>query len=268
MVLFMIQFDIGLTYAALGGGLAVIDLHCHILPGLDDGAESLEIAMDMALLAWQNGTDVIAATAHCCRPDQEGVLSLRRYAEKLQLLHDALRSMNCPLRLVTGMEVFATPELPELLRRKQLISLANTRYMLLEFYFDEDPAFMEYSFHSLMEQGYTPVVAHPERYDAVQRDPELVADWFDLGYIIQLNKGTILGRLGGGAQRTAWWLLRRGLAHVVASDAHTAVRRNPNLASVRDSIGQEISWTYAELLLEENPRRILNGEDMVPLEDF
>lgn len=248
--------------------MALIDLHCHILPGLDDGAGSLETAVDMALMAWRDGTDVIAATAHCCRPDQQGVLSKRLYAGKLQQLHGALQEVGCPLRLVTGMEIFATPELPELLSRKQVISLASTRYMLLEFYFDERPEFMEESLRALTDRGYTPVVAHPERYDAVQRRPELVAEWFRRGYIIQLNKGTILGRLGAGARRTAWWLLRRGLAHVVASDAHSADRRNPSLAHVRDTLGRELSWEYAELLLEENPRRILEDGEITPPEEF
>lgn len=246
----------------------MIDLHCHILPGLDDGAWDLDTAVDMALLAWTGGTDVIAATSHCCRPDQDGVLSLVRYQEKLQLLRGALQDRACPVRLTTGMEIFATPELPELLHRKQVIPLADTRYMLLEFYFDEDIAFMESSFQTLTEAGFTPVVAHPERYEAIQRSPEQVIDWFRRGYVIQLNKGTILGRLGSGAQRTAWWLLRRGLAHVVASDAHSADERNPSLAHVRDSLSQELSWEYAELLLERNPRRILNDRELVPPGEF
>ena len=109
------------------------------------------------------------------------------------------------------------------------------------------------------ERGFVPVIAHPERYHAVQRTPALAREWFSRGYIMQLNKGTILGRMGQDAKQTAWWLLERGLAHVVASDAHSVGHRNPDLSQVRD-----MSWQYAEVLLEENPWRIFQNEKIVP----
>ena len=92
----------------------------------------------------------------------------------------------------------------------------------------------------------------------------MAAGWFRQGYVLQLNKGTILGRMGAASKQTAWWLLERGLAHVVASDAHSVEHRNPDLSQVRDMIGQDLSWRYAEILLEENPWRVFRNEAIVP----
>ena len=246
----------------------MIDIHCHILPGVDDGSDSLETSVEMAKLAWEQGTDLIVATPHCCRPDQDGLITPALFAQRLGMLRRALREAECPLKLAAGMEVFSTPALPDLLDRHLLLTLGGTRYFLLEFAFDERHSFMEACLQTVVDHGLHPVVAHPERYHAVQRDPAIAAAWFRRGFLLQVNKGSILGRLGAGAEETGWWLLKRGLAHAVASDAHRVTYRSPSLSHVRDVLGEALSWEYTKLLLETNPRRILKNQTIVSVEDF
>ena len=193
----------------------MIDLHCHILPGVDDGSESLDTSLAMAADAWESGTDCICATPHCCRPTGWGGYWAPEILERLKDMETSVARAGLALKLLPGMEVFTTPELPQLLREGRLLTLNGSRYLLLEFFFDDEPGAMNEAVALVWEQGLTPVIAHPERYEAVQRTPELALSWFRDGCILQLNKGSILGGLGRHARQTAWWLLRRGLAHVV-----------------------------------------------------
>ena len=159
--------------------------------------------------------------------------------------------------------MFCTPELPELLDRRQLQTLGGGRYLLEEYYFDESAEFKEQCFHQLRTRGLTPVAAHPERYDAVQRDPDIIRRWFEGGVGIQLNKGSILGRLGRRAQDTALWLLERGLAHAAASDAHSPDVRTTHMALLRRTLAEDFSPASPRQQLEENPRRNLKDPPQV-----
>ena len=159
--------------------------------------------------------------------------------------------------------MFCTPELDRLLDRQRLQTLGGGRYLLAEFYFDESAEFMEQCFRAIRRRGLVPVAAHPERYDAVQRDPYIIRRWFEGGVVIQLNKGSILGRLGRRAQDTALWLLDRGLAHAAASDAHSPDVRTPRMDLLKDLLRREYAPACSWLLLEENPRRILESRPLV-----
>ena len=193
-------------------------------------------------------------------PKNYGSAALRTGFSRLR---QALEQEGIPLRIHPGAEVFCTPELPELLDRRQLQTLGGGRYLLVEFYFDESAEFMEQCFHQIRTRGLTPVAAHPERYDAVQRDPYIIRRWFEGGVVIQLNKGSILGRLGRRAQDTALWLLERGLAHAAASDAHSPTVRTTHMELLRRTLAEDFSPACPRLLLEENPRRILEDRPLV-----
>ena len=242
----------------------MVDLHCHILPGVDDGAYSMADALDMARIAAASGVRAIAATPHCNvpgspMPNYTGETLLARFAE----LRGAIDAAGIPLELHTGAEVFCTPQVGDLLRDQVLLPLAGSRYLLTEFFFDESPEFMDHCFHRISRQGYIPVVAHPERYDAVQRNPQLVQRWFHEGRIIQLNKGTILGNLGSRSQIAAQWILRHGLAHIVASDAHGTTHRTPHMGQIRRHLEERCGPGYTRLLLSTNPGRILRDQETV-----
>ena len=213
----------------------------------------------MAALAVRGGTDTIVATPHCGLPGGRGNFWGPDMKERFRALVQALEEAKLPLNLLPGMEFFGGSDLKELWQQGNLLPLAGSRYLLTEFYFDESLSYMEEVFSQAVSCGLTPVAAHPERYRAVQRQPERIEAWFHQGYIIQLNKGSILGDLGPRAEQTAWELLSHGLAHAVASDAHSHLRRTPDMSRVRLLLEGELGPDYTALLLEENPRRIVRN---------
>ncbi len=242
----------------------MVDIHCHILPGVDDGSPSMEGSLEMARMAADTGVTDIIATPHCNLPgDGPGNYRSPELDAALTRLRQALTREGIPLAVHPGAEVFCTPELDRLLDRQRLQTLGGGRYLLAEFYFDESAEFMEQCFRAIRRRGLVPVAAHPERYDAVQRDPYIIRRWFEGGVVIQMNKGSILGRLGRRAQDTALWLLDRGLAHAAASDAHSPDVRTPRMDLLKDLLRREYAPACSWLLLEENPRRILESRPLV-----
>lgn len=233
------------------------DLHCHILPGVDDGADSLGEALEMARSAAVSGVTHLAVTPHCNLPesDEKNYLG-RRLNEVYRTFAQALREEAIPLRLQPGAEIFGTRETPELLRRGLLPKLGRTNYMLMEFWFDESAERMESIMEGMLRQGVRIIVAHPERYEAVQKDEDLAERWFRAGLVLQLNKGSILGSLGRRAQTCADRLLSYGLAHLAASDAHGPEVRTPDLGRLARFLEREYGPECPRILLEENPARI------------
>ncbi len=238
----------------------MVDIHCHILPNCDDGANSMETALLMAQMAVDSGVDTIIATPHCNLPNvreknfRDAPLALR-FVELMRQVRDA----GIPLEILPGAEVMCMSDTIELLRKRQLVTLGRTDYLLVEFFFDERVDYMEDMLSAIRAEGLIPVVAHPERYEALQQTPTVIQRWFESGYIIQLNKGSILGRLGRGAEKTAAWILSRGLAHAVASDAHDTVVRTPGMDALRQYLEHSCGGDYAQLLLELNPMRIVRN---------
>ena len=245
----------------------MIDIHCHILPCVDDGSPDWDASLDMAGMAAESGITDIIATPHCNLPkaDMPNLISselLRRF----DALQRHIDHAGIPLRIHTGAEVFCTPEVPELLRQGQLLTLAQSRYLLVEFFFDESADYMDHMLHEIIALGYIPVIAHPERYEAVQQMPVLVERWFREGIVIQLNKGSILGRLGHRSQRTAHHILHHGLAHVVASDAHSPIVRTPCMTELQEYLEDNCGITYADILLHRNPNCILHNMPLLQVD--
>lgn len=238
----------------------MIDLHSHILPGMDDGARDLETALHMAALAVRGGVSDMAVTPHCAG---DRVAQIR---ERLPRLRAAVEEAGIPLRLYSGMEIFGGPDTAALLRAGRLLTINGSRYPLIEFAFDSDGDEETQILHSVLQAGYVPLVAHPERYRCIQEDPEQVNLWARMGCRFQINRGSLLGRFGTAAMETAWALTHRGFATVVASDAHSAVRRTPWMRDAWEALEQRISPDAAAWLLQENPRRILNDERLPGLE--
>lgn len=232
----------------------MIDLHSHILPGLDDGARDMETALHMAALAVRSGVGAMVVTPHC---DSDRVAQIRQGLEQLRAAVDAV---GIPLRLYAGMEIFGGPDTAALLRAGRLLTINDSRYPLIEFAFDTDGDEETAVLHSVIQAGYIPLVAHPERYRCIQEDPEQVNLWAQMGCRFQINRGSLLGRFGQEAMEVAWALAGRGFATVVASDAHSATRRTPWMRDAWELLEQRISPTAAAWLLEENPRRIMNNE--------
>ncbi len=242
----------------------MVDIHCHILPEVDDGAESLGEALEMARMAVRSGVTDLVATSHF-QGDEENMEALGHMYRQFQRLEAAVRREQIPLKLHLGAEVLCLPGTVELARDRQLPTIGDTDYVLCEFYFDVPYEFMDEILAQIAGAGYRPIVAHPERYRVIQQEPRLARRWFRRGYVIQMNKGSILGAFGGRVQDAAHWLLEMGFVHMIASDAHSARRRTTDLSRLRRWLLEHYPAGYEHLLLEENPARLLRGEDMAPV---
>ena len=160
----------------------MIDLHTHVLPGIDDGSQSMDMSLEMLSLATESGVDTLVTTPHCNIPGEYENYVDDELAQLWDILNEEKERLEIPIRLCKGMEIYATPELPELLQEKRLWTLNDTSYFLVEFAFDEDPDFCWFILRACVELGYQPIIAHPERYFFVQGDPELAFEWCTAAY--------------------------------------------------------------------------------------
>lgn len=235
----------------------MIDLHAHILPALDDGAETLEDSRAIARAAATEGVEAIAATPHV-RHDypttveqmEAGVDELRADFERADIPVRVLHGGEIALEQLVGLE-------PETRAR---FTLGQTGvYLLLEFPYSGWPLGLDQEIFSLRAAGLTPVLAHPERNREVQAAPERLAELVRLGAAVQLTAASLDGRLGKSSRNSCFRLLELGLVDVLASDAHTPAIREAGLAAAVDALRDE---GLARHLTEDAPRAIVAGEEL------
>ena len=240
----------------------MVDIHCHILPEFDDGAASPDEAVAMAHMACETGVTAIVATPHF--PGKSSSLQrIPLLLERYEWLSRAVRAQRLPLVIHPGAEILCLPETPALAEKRALPTIGNTSYLLTEFFFDESFSKMDGYLRALADCGYIPVVAHPERYNAIQADPALLKHWHERGYVLQLNKGSILGAFGPDPQAAAMAALETRLAGLIASDAHSATRRTPNMNGLYQWLEENCDREYAHLLTERNPARLIAGRQIL-----
>ena len=242
----------------------MIDIHTHILPGFDDGASDIFDSIEMAALARDSGTTVIVATPHCNIPGLYTNYFGKEYSHVFRETKEILKREVPEITLLAGMEVFATEQVPRLLTEGKIFPINRSRYILIEFEFSADPYFADEILRRVKEVRAIPVVAHAERYEFVQDNPEIGYYWKKCGYEIQINKGSFMGRFGRHAKRTAFELLDRNLVTAVASDAHSPMQRTTCMADAYDYLRGEYPAEYLDILFERNPRDICNGR--IPLQ--
>ncbi len=244
----------------------MIDIHSHILPGVDDGSDSMETTLEMLYIAEQSGVTDIVATPHCNLPGLYGNYAGERLESLLGRVREEARLCEINIRIHHGMEVYQSGNFAKLSREGKIWTIAGTKYLLTEFAFDADPDECTRRLEKCKVLGYRPVVAHPERYYFVQDCPRTAFNWCTSGFALQINKGSFLGQFGEAAEITAFELTSHGLAACTASDAHGTERRNTDMRSLQRLLIREFGKEYADLLLEVNPQRILEGRSLLGYE--
>lgn len=241
-----------------------VDLHNHVVPGVDDGAPDVPAALSALSALEAEGVRRVVTTPHvsaslALRP---GVLE-RRLAELdagWQRLLEALPDGGA-VRMDRGVELRLDIPDPDLTDPR--LRLAGGPAVLLEFAAFRIPPRSPATLGAIREAGYLPILAHPERYEGVDRGLRVVAEWLQAGVALQVNTGSLLGRYGRRAQLVARSLLERGWVHCLASDYHA--RGAPQLATVRSAIESWHATHAARRLFEENPSRLLRGEPCLPV---
>ena len=234
------------------------DIHTHILPGVDDGASAPEEALKMLRDCARRDTDTVLLTPHFSWQERESK-SISFLRQRTEALRQAAAAAGIGVDLVTGAEVFVTPELEDLLQEGSVPTINGTKAVLAEFDFDIDGGEMCEALDMLRSYGLTPVIAHAERYRAVQQHPALALTWNRSGCGVQVNADSLFGGFGRTAQRTAHCLLEYNLVQFVASDCHDTDDRMPGLREAYRYLADSTSEGYAQILMQINPKELLQN---------
>lgn len=230
-----------------------IDLHCHILPGVDDGAPCLDDAVQMLRQAAASGVEHLVATPHhnyfghdCAQP----------VAEAFRQLLDCVDDEQLSLELSIGRELLAGPDLLEQLEHG--LTYGESPWFLVEFLPRESPRNMNRWLDMAADRGFLPVIAHPERYFALRDEPIIARRWIKKGWIVQVNRDSLLGAFGDHSMACADFLLQRDWANCIASDAHGCRERSCNWQQVLEKLAQRYPRDLLYYCLEAIPGRIIN----------
>lgn len=241
----------------------MIDLHCHILPGIDDGAADVNAALEMARAFVADGVSVVACTPHILpglyHNTAEGI---RTAVAELQ---GRLDNEGIPLKLVPGADNHIAPDCVAQLRDKRMLALADSRYVLIEPPHHVAPPRMDAVFFDLQVAGYVPILTHPERLRWIDSQYALVATLAHSGVWMQITAGSLAGAFGSRAQYWAERMLDEGNVHILATDAHDVRHRRPDLSRGAELVARRVGESEAWHLVSTRPKGVL---DNIPSSDL
>ncbi len=237
----------------------MIDIHSHLIPNVDDGSRSVEATFEMFEEAEKAGfTDIILTSHYITNAYETNAEELVFWKDKLQ---EILIAKNKKLKLHSGMEIYISDQIDKLMKENKLLTLANSRYILIELPMNTNINYLDYVIYFLDTIGAKFVLAHPERYRSVQENPGLVEEYIKKGCLMQCNYGSILGIYGKQAKNTIKYLLKKNLVHFIASDCHKKgsiyVEVPKALKKIEKIIGTEKTYKITTL----NQQKILNNEE-------
>ena len=233
-----------------------IDLHSHILHGVDDGPESLEMAVEMIQFAADNGIRAICATPHVLDSLQNEDLVISRFKK----ISETVREADIPIDLYLGAEINFQFGIEEILESPIGTYRGMGRYFLVETTLTHFPKHFESTIQSVINSGRRAIFAHPERVGPIVGDIDLLKDLTNIGILLQVNAGSLLGNFGSKTKNFAWDILENKLASFVASDAHDMRRRAFNLKEVWQRICDKYDDDTADRLMFDNPMKVIMGE--------
>ena len=233
----------------------MVDIHSHILPEVDDGAQSWEMAIHMCQMAAADGIEHMVATPHA----NDEFFYDRKWLS--QLLEELQQRVGPSPRLYLGCDFhFSYDNLQALEQEPGRFTIGRTSYLLIELSDFAVPPGIAERIRGLLDSGLRPILTHPERNPLLQRAPKRVLEWADCGCIVQVTASSFTGRWGERAQKVAHWLLERQGVHVVATDAHNVDGRPPILSKARRVIAKAAGEDIAKALVEDNPLAIVTGK--------
>lgn len=206
----------------------MIDLHAHILAGVDDGSRSLEESAAILRSMEAKGVKKVAATSHYPLYNDKDYLNLIQ--EKIDILQKKAAETGLDIEILSGSEILIDRDTAEALYKEELLTLNNTDYILLETRLNKLPSYFENLVHDIRAMGYQIIIAHPERYNYIQKDYQKLYRWVeDFELKLMLNSSSLLGKHGSKAKKTAEKILELGLVQLMASDTHRLTKRSFSL---------------------------------------
>ena len=235
--------------------MGFVDMHSHILPGLDDGSKSMEQSLEMLRIAESEGISVIIATPH--NMPGKGRPSREKLEERLKQLRDAAESEGIAIEIQLGTEYYYREEVCEIFDREEAVTMADSDCVLLEFNPLEEKSYIYNAVREAFSTGYSPIVAHVERYEQLMKKPEYVKTLKDMGALIQVNASSVIGENGFHTKRDVKKLLKAGYVDFVSTDAHSDRNRAPRMAKCATYLRKKYGADYAEKLLYKNAEKYL-----------
>ncbi|MFO8089524.1 MAG: CpsB/CapC family capsule biosynthesis tyrosine phosphatase [Desulfatiglandaceae bacterium] len=244
----------------------LIDVHSHILPGIDDGPETLEESLILAKIYARSGFRTVVATPHCI-PGTGWMPNVQKIREKIELVSAGLRNYGILLCINPGMEIAMDPLVPQLLSEGRVLTISDGPYLLLECPFQRFPLGWEDILHDISRMGYRVLLAHPERCAQLAAEPELVKDIASSSAYIQINWESLLGLNGRHARKVALAFAAERKIHCVATDSHDSELRSPEMVTRGlEAMISLLGERNLNRLMIENPHRVLKAEKLEDLD--
>ena len=237
----------------------IFDVHCHILPGVDDGARDEGSTERMLNIARENGIDGIVATPHFEYGQEKE--TLEGIKKKYSKVRDLWKEMGPDKELFLGHEVFYSEGVVDSLKSGIAMTMNNTRYVLIEFGVDVGPSYVLRAIRKLKYAGYYPIIAHVERYPKL-RSGKTLQELLEIGAYFQVNVSTLCGEHGFIEKYRMMRLVKLGMIDFVATDAHDSRARRPKLKECKEYLENKLGEEKVRQIFEENPIRMLKGEEL------
>lgn len=238
----------------------MIDMHSHILPGIDDGSQSIEESIKMIKEAKEAGFTEIISTSHYIEESYNS--SKYEREELIKNINEKLEAENINIKIYNGAEAYISTNLNDLIEKEKLPTINESKYLLMELPMHSEILYLDNIIYDLKTNGITPIIAHPERYSYVQRNPKVLENLIDKGVLFQANYGSIIGKYGKDAEKTLKRLLKSNMIHFLGTDTHRSgtvyIQMNKILKKLEKLIGKE----KLELLSTINPQKVLKNEDI------
>lgn len=235
-----------------------VDIHCHLVPGIDDGSKSWDESLKMAQMAVADGIQTTVVTPH-----QLGTFSHNtgdQIRSRTAELQSFLEEYDVPLTVLPGGDVRIEPDMVKKLRSGEVLTLADRgKHVLLEL-----PHELYFPLEGILEKlhaaGMVGILSHPERNQGLLKQPELIPPLVERGCLMQITAGSLLGAFGSGCQEICQWMLRRDLAHFIASDAHGPKSRRPLIGHAYDAAVELVGREIATEICCTNPAKVAEGQ--------
>lgn len=235
-----------------------VDLHCHILPGIDDGARNMAQSQRMLRMAAEDGIRTVIATPHHKAHRQSA--TPETVTQLVAQLQNWLDEEKIPIKLYTGNEILYRHETDNLLEAKQVCTLADSFYVLVEFSPKDDYSYIKHGVQEILMAGYAPIVAHIERYDALASHIDHIEELVDMGAYMQVNASSVEGHHGFWEKRKILRWIKEGLVHFVGTDAHDEEHRIPQISKSAQVVAKKCGEDVAHRIYVEHPQYILRNK--------
>ena len=237
-----------------------VDIHCHILPGVDDGSQTPEETKAMLQKAWDEGIQIMVATPHYHK--QRGKNDIELIKKQLLLTRKPAKEVHPKMQICLGMEIYYGEDVPELLKEGRVVSIRKSRYILVEFSPGDEFQYILNAVRKLQMSGHTVIIAHIERYNCLRKDISNVEYLREMGAYLQVNTGSITGSYGRSVKKFLREVLKAHLVQLVGTDAHGSERRTPKMQEAYKEVVKRCGEEYADQIFGQNAKKVLRNEEI------